>query len=111
MKKKRSCHGLHLITPEEAASIRQQAAAAAEAAPLLAHEQERSPASDQKLDPLIATGVRRYQQLQQEFDRELFRLKDGDRFDTQEIDHIAALLSELQLLAQRLARYGVQVRV
>ena len=89
MKRKRSRRGLHLVTPEEAAIIRQQAEAAAEAASLLADE-ERSPASDQELDELLASGLRRYQQL---------------------LDHIGAVLSELQLLRQRLARRGLQGRI
>ena len=89
MKRKRSRRGLHLVTPEEAATIRQQAEAAAEAASLLADE-ERSPASDQELDELLASGLRRYQQL---------------------LDHIGAVLSELQLLRQRLARRGLQGRI
>jgi hypothetical protein len=91
MKRKRSRRGLHLVTPEEAATIRQQAAAAAaEAASLLADDEERSPASDEELDELLASGLRRYQQL---------------------LDHIGAVLSELQLLRQRLARRGLQGRI
>ena len=109
MKKKQSRRGLHLVTPEEAAAIRQQAATAAETASLLADKQE-SPASDPETDPLIASGIRRYQELQQKFDRELFRLKDT-QLDPDDVDYIGSVLSELQLLRERLAHYGVHVRL
>ncbi len=57
----------------------------------------------QELDSLIADGIRTYQKLQQEFDRELFGGKD--------LDKIATLLPQLQMVRARLEAYGVRVRV
>ena len=95
MKKTRPRRGLHLVTAEEAARIAEQAERSVEPEP--------EPASQQELDSLIANGMRRYQQLQQEFDRALFAEK-------QDTDKISALLPELQLLRSRLANYGIHLR-
>ncbi len=59
--------------------------------------------SQQELDSLIAEGIRTYQQLQQEFDRELFGGKD--------LEKLATLLPQIQMLRARLQAYGVHVRV
>lgn len=81
MKKETKAHrGLHLVTAEE-----------------------RPTGSQPDVDSLIASGVRRYQQVQQEFDRELFGNQDQEK--------MAALLSEKHLLRERLNSYGVHVRV
>jgi hypothetical protein len=58
---------------------------------------------EQEEDSLIADGIRRYQQVQQEFDQELFGNQDYEKME--------ALLSEKQLLRERLNSYGVNVRV
>jgi hypothetical protein len=94
MKKTKAHGGLHLVGPEEAARIAKQAK------PRVA---EPEPASAQQLDSLIANGIRRYQQLQQEFDRELF----GER----NLENIEIILPELHLLRERLASYGVHVKL
>ena len=96
MKKTRPRRGLHLVTAEEAARIAEQAV------PDVA-EPEPEPASQQELDTLIANGIRRYQQLQQEFDRALFA-------EEQDTDKITEVLPELQLLRTRLASYGIHLR-
>ena len=96
MKKAKARHGLHLITSEEAAANARQAASSVA-------ELEPEPASQQELDTFIANGIRRYQQLQQEFDRALFA-------EHQDVDQISVLLPELQLLRQRLASYGIHLR-
>ena len=78
---------LHLVTPEEAAAALAQT--------------ESAPATQNDEDAFIASGVRRYKQLQQEADRELFGKQDHER--------LQALWSELQVLRERLAAYGIQV--
>jgi hypothetical protein len=86
MKKTKAHRGLHLVTAEEAAARCQQ---------------DPKPSSQQERDSLIANGMRRYQELQAEVDRELFGTQDRDK--------LAVLLPDLQLLRQRLASYGVHV--
>ena len=86
MKKKINAHRqLHLLTAEDRR---------------LCPEEASSPQSQQEMDTLIANGVRRYQQLQEAFDRELFGAQDK----------LATLLSEKQLLQQRLQEHGIRVR-
>ena len=63
---------------------------------------EPAAASQQEMDSLIANGVRRYQELQQEVDHELFA-------EHRDLEKLAVLLPELQLIRQRLASYGVNV--
>jgi len=58
---------------------------------------------EQEEDSWIANGIRRYQQVQQEFDQELFGNQDYEK--------MGALLSEKQLLRERLNSRGVHVRV
>jgi len=58
---------------------------------------------EQEEDSWIADGIRRYQQVQQEFDQELFGNQDYEKMN--------ALLSEKQLLRERLNSHGVHVRV
>jgi DNA-binding GntR family transcriptional regulator len=53
-------------------------------------------------DALIGQGVQAYQQLQDEFDHELFGRRD--------LEVLASLMEQKNLLRQRLASYGVQVR-
>ena len=77
---------LHLVTPEEAAALAQTGSA---------------PATQNDQDAFIVSGVRRYKPLQQEADRELFGKQDHERLQT--------LWSELQLLRERLAAYGIEV--
>jgi hypothetical protein len=74
---------LHLVTSEEAAAVSQS----------LSQNEENA---------FIANGIRRYQQLQREFDEELFGSRD--------LDKITALLPEINLLRERLASYGIHVR-
>jgi hypothetical protein len=88
MKKTNAHRNLHLVTAEEKEMRAQQ---------------QPSTSSQQELDRVIASGVRRYQELQQAFDRELF----GD----QDMEKIGEILPELQLLRQRLASYGIHVRL
>ncbi len=71
---------LHLVTPEEKLP-------------------EPSP---QELDSFIADGVRSYQKLQEEFDRELFGPRD--------IEKLGSLIEQKQLIRSRLMAYGVRVR-
>ena len=78
---------LHLVTPEEAAAALAQT--------------ESAPATQNDEDAFIVSGVRRYKQLQQAADRELFGKQDHER--------LQALWSELQVLRERLAAYGIQV--
>lgn len=79
-KQNKACRGMDLVTAEE------------------------KPTSSQPgVDRLIANGMRRYQELQREFDRELFGKKD--------LQKLAEILPELQLLRERLSSYGVHVRV
>ena len=88
MKKKINAHRqLHLLTAEDRR---------------LCPEEASSPQSQQEMDTLIANGVRRHQQLQEAFDRELFGAQDQDK--------LATLLSEKQLLQQRLQEHGIRVR-
>jgi hypothetical protein len=53
-------------------------------------------------DQQIAQGMRAYQQLQMEFDRELFSTRD--------VDTLTTLLQEKNLMRDRLAAYGIRVR-
>ena len=53
-------------------------------------------------DRQITDGVRAYQQLQMEFDRELFSTQDPDTLTT--------LMQEKNLVRERLAAYGIRVR-
>ena len=87
MKAKTNTHRrLHLVTAE-AASITEQ----------------KPPASDQQeVDSFIANGIRRCQELQQAFDRELFGSRD--------LEKIGEILPELQMLRERLEAYGIYVR-
>jgi len=59
--------------------------------------------TQQELDSLIAEGVRSYQQLQQEFDAELFS-------PTPDPDVLGPLIARKNLVRERLASYGVRVR-
>ena len=72
-------HTLHLLTRQEA-SDRDQA----------------------ERDQQIAQGMRAYQQLQLEFDRELF--------STQDVDTLTTLIEKKNLVRERLAAYGIKVR-
>ena len=72
-------HTLHLMTREEASDTDQA-------------EQDRQ----------IAEGVRAYQQLQIEFDRELFSTRD--------VDVLTTLIQEKNLVRDRLAAHGIKVR-
>ena len=94
MKKTKAQRGLHLVTAEEASFIAQQDASTNV-------QPELAPGSQQELDTLIANGLRRFQQVQAELDRELF----GD----QNHEKLAALFPELRLLRERLAHYGIRV--
>ncbi len=58
--------------------------------------------SPQELDRFIADGVRSYQKLQEEFDRELFGPRD--------IEKLGSLIEQKQLIRSRLMAYGVRVR-
>ncbi len=78
--------GLHLVQPSEQPK-----------------EAQTPTPSQQELDSLIAEGIRTYQKLQEEFDRELFAGRD--------LEKIATLLPQLQMLRARLEAYGVRVRV
>ena len=93
--KAKARRGLHLVTPDEAALMAQPDGS-------IQPEPEPEPASQQELDTLIANGVRRYQQLRQEFDHQLF----GD----QDPEKMCAIMPEMQLLRERLSRYGVHLR-
>ena len=95
--KAKARRGLHLVTPDEAALIAQQ-----DGSIQPEPEPEPEPASQQELDTLIANGVRRYQQLQQEFAHQLFGKQDPEK--------MCAILPEMQLLRERLSRYGVHLR-
>ena len=53
------------------------------------------------MDKLIAEGVRRYEQLQQQF--------YGEMAGNRDLQKLEVLLPEMQLLRQRLASYGVRV--
>ena len=53
-------------------------------------------------DQQIADGLRAYQQLQMEFDRELFSTQDPDTLTT--------LMLEKNLVRERLAAHGIRVR-
>ena len=87
MKKTSQAHlQLHLVTPEEAAAALAQT--------------ESAPATQNDEDAFIASGVRRYKQLQQEADRELFGKQDHER--------LQALWSELQVLRDR--QHGFSIR-
>ena len=86
MKKTKAQQQLHLVTAEEAAEL----------------QAESAPAAPNGEDAFIASGIRRCQQLQQEADRELFGKQDRER--------LCALWSELQVLRERLAAYGIHVR-
>jgi hypothetical protein len=70
---------LHLITREEASDFDQA-----------------------ERDQQIADGMRAYQQLQIEFDRELFSTRD--------VDVLTTLIQEKNLVRERLAAYGIRVR-
>jgi hypothetical protein len=84
-KKAKTQQQLHLVTAEQASALSQT---------------ELSPAADE--DAFLASGVRRYNQLRQEADRELFGKQDPERLGT--------LWSELNVLRERLAAYGIQMR-
>ena len=81
---------LHIVTAEEAASVAQP-------------PQEPEPDWQTDRDRLVASGLRRYQQLQHEVDQALFARP-------QEVDALRELLPELELVRQRLASYGVHVQ-
>jgi hypothetical protein len=53
-------------------------------------------------DQQIAQGIRAYQQLQLEFDRELF--------STQDVDTLTTLIQQKTVLRERLAAHGIKVR-
>ena len=59
MKKPRQAHQLHLVTPEEAVAGPQ-------------------PLSQREEDAFLVKDIRRYQQLQREFDQELFGKQDKE---------------------------------
>ena len=55
-----------------------------------------------ELEQEIVQGLRAYQQLQLEFDRELFSTRDPDT--------LAALIQQKNLVRERLAAHGIKVR-
>ena len=63
--------------------------------------QDASDPDQLELDHEIAQGIRAYQQLQIEFDRELF--------STQDVDTLTTLIQQKKLLRERLAAYGIKV--
>jgi len=73
---------LHLVTPEEAAAVS-------------------PPLSPGEEDTFIAKAVRRYQQLQEEFESEFL----GER----DLDKIGVMLPEIRALRGVLVGYGVRV--
>ena len=64
--------------------------------------QEASDPDQAERDQQIVQGMRAYQQLQMEFDRELFSTRD--------VDILATLIQEKNLLRERLSAYGIKVR-
>ena len=87
-------HGLHLMSTEEAALMVQQ--------PDPTLEEPESPPPATELDSFLLQGIRRYEEVSKEFDRELF--------GSQDLEKMGALLKEKHLLRERLASYGVRVR-
>ena len=68
----------------------------------LATRQEASDPEQTECDRQIAEGMRAYQQLQMEFDRELF--------STQDVDTLTTLIQQKKVLRERLAAHGIKVR-
>jgi hypothetical protein len=64
--------------------------------------QEASDPDQAERDQQIADGMRTYQQLQMEFDRELFSTRD--------VDILATLMQQKDMVRERLAAYGIKVR-
>jgi hypothetical protein len=87
-KKSKAQQQLHLVTAEEASAFSQT---------------ELSPVAPSDEDAFLGDGIRRYQELQRAFDEELFGKKD--------LQKLAEILPELQLVRERLAAHGVRVRV
>lgn len=61
------------------------------------------PSSQPDLDSFIAEGMRSYQKLQDEFDRQVFSSE-------KDMEEVARLIGEKQLIRSRLAAVGVKVR-
>ena len=68
---------------------------------LLTRQEASDPAQAER-DQQIAEGMRAYQQLQMEFDRELFSTRD--------VDILTTLIQQKDLVRERLAAYGIKVR-
>ena len=64
--------------------------------------QEASDPDQAERDQQIAQGMRAYQQLQLEFDRELF--------SSQDVDTLTTLIEKKNMVRERLAAYGIKVR-
>ena len=62
-----------------------------------------SPSSHADLDSFIAEGIRSYQKLQDEFDRQVFSPE-------RDMEKVARLIGEKQLIRSRLAAVGVKMR-
>jgi hypothetical protein len=59
--------------------------------------------SPQEVDSFIADGIRSYQRLQEQVDKELFSPNPDPEV-------VSPLLGQLQLVRERLAAYGIRVR-
>lgn len=91
MKKTQSSRGLHLVQATELSATSQP-------------EPEPSTPSQLEIDRLVGQGVLRYEALRVEVDRALFATP-------QDIETLEELMPQMQLLRERLASYGVHVRV
>lgn len=93
MKKTQSSRGLHLVQATELSATSQPEP-----------EPEPSTPSQLEIDRLVGQGVLRYEALRVEVDRALFATP-------QDIETLEELMPQMQLLRERLASYGVHVRV